>query len=103
MAIFDPLPRQPVLSDDVNWVKTSSLMLYEMLNNQHRMIFQKIWNNPNFTARQMIDAFGKDAVKLFATSSLIQQTLASVDSSYEPLVPPKVCTINEDGSVTVDA
>jgi hypothetical protein len=57
------------------------------LRQAYERMFARVWNNPNFTPVEIVDAYGTDAVTLFTASEMIKALL--------------VLTMNEDGTVTV--
>jgi hypothetical protein len=85
----------------VNKIKKLNTGLYNFIVVQHTAGFNFIWHNKKFSAKEIIDGFGKDAVALFQLSSAIQQMLITVNPEYVPLIPPKQYTINADGTVTI--
>lgn len=94
-------PQQATVADHVENIKKANLMLKNQIQHLHTRIFNMVWKNKDFTAKQIVDEFGTDAVAMFTVSGTIQGLLASIDPSYEALVPPKTYTPNQDGTVTV--
>ena len=97
-----PIKQALTVNDYVAKIKSGNLNLYKSIKTQHDVLFNMIWNNTSFTAKEIIDGFGTDAAMLFQLSSTIQSLLVSVDSSYVPLTPKFAYVINQDGTVTVD-
>lgn len=93
---------KPTVDQIVVNLKTSNFTFYSSVNKQHSSLFRAIWNNANYTPKEIIDGFGVDGAALFQLSSNLQQILASVDPEYIPLRPTNAFTINEDGTVTID-
>ena len=91
----------PPVSDTTNAMKVANTKAYLELKNAVIGGFRNVWNNPNYTPQQVLNNWGTDAVSLFNFSYLAQQILA-VDPSWKMLTPPVPCTLNEDGTVTVN-
>lgn len=102
MSIIDPSVPVQELQNTVLRIKQNNLDFWKEMDQTHRRIFNMVWHNKDFTPKQIIDAFGKDAADLFIFSGDIQNVLAGVNPSYEPCVPTKPYTINQDGTVTVE-
>lgn len=85
----------------VQKIKKANTNFYNVIRVLHESGFNLVWDNPNHTAKEIIDAMGTDAVALFRVSGGIQDLCAMIDPNYAPLVPPKAFTINEDGTVTI--
>jgi hypothetical protein len=68
----------------------------------HRLAFDTLWKGDT---QSILNVFGTNAVNLFIASSKIQELLSEIyninGDVYEPLIPPKQYTINEDGTVTI--
>jgi hypothetical protein len=100
MAIVNSIPTVTIDST-VAGVKSITTRIYNTIKRDHTQAFNQIWNNPNFTAKQIVDAFGTDGLALFQLSSALQSILANADPNYVRLVPPLDFTINADGTVTI--
>ena len=88
--------------DDVcTKIKRMNTNLYNMVLIQHTTMFNFVWNNKKFTAKEILDGFGSDAVTIFQLSGSLQQMLSLANPNYVPMVPPKEYTINQDGTVTI--
>ena len=96
------LEREQRLLLEVNDIIKNNRALLDRMKIMHTASFNRIWNNREFTAQEIFDKFGNEAVSLFIYSSQIQNLLRAIDPSYIPLPPPYPYTINEDGTVTVD-
>lgn len=102
MGIYDA----PELTKDEKLIAlkrsiAGSKLLVEQLKNMHLSAFNRVWNNPDHTPQEIMDAYGTDAAKLFHDSAATQTFLSEVVDGYEPLTPPRDYTINQDGSVTI--
>jgi hypothetical protein len=95
-----PQPVTPTVDTMVGRIKGLNSALYGSIIQQHTQIFNMIWNNTQFSASDILTAFGTDAAALFQLSSTIQEMLAQVNPDYVPLVPPLPFVINADGTVT---
>jgi predicted transcriptional regulator len=100
MAIFST-PKPVTVDVIVDRIKAGNTQLYNTINQMHTQIFKAVWEQKNFTPKQIVDAFGTDAKALFELSSAVQTLLKTANPLYEPLVPKKQVTINENGTVTV--
>jgi hypothetical protein len=100
MAIVNGTPTVTI-DTAVAGVRGITTRLYHTIKRDHTQAFNAIWNNPQFTAKQIVDGFGVDGLALFQLSGALQTILANADSSYVRLVPPNDFTINADGTVTV--
>jgi hypothetical protein len=87
--------------DVVNKIKRMNTNLYNMVLIQHTTMFNYVWNNKKYTAKEILDGFGTDAVTIFQLSGSLQQMLSLANPNYVPMTPLKEYTINQDGTVTV--
>lgn len=92
---------QETLESVIYRIKSLNLQMCRQLEMMHKQAFNFVWNNPSFTAKQIVDGFGTDAAALFQSSSTVQNLLASINPSYQALQPPLAFTVNADGTVTV--
>ena len=92
---------QLFIDNEVSSIKSITTNIYRTLKHQHTIAFNKVWDNPNFTPQEIIDAFGSDAASLFSISWSIQQILLAADPNYKLLIPPMNVTLNSDGTVTL--
>lgn len=99
MSIFDN--DNDKLKELVIHLKGINKALYDYIDASHKGGFDLLWNNSNFTAQEILNEFGSDAVQLFILSKAIQQLLKAANPNYVALVPPKEYTINEDGTITI--
>jgi hypothetical protein len=60
--------------------------------------FDLVWDGDT---QKIMDSFGTDAWRLFASSAKFQEALALADPNYQPKLPTKPYKINQDGSVTI--
>ena len=98
--------KQPTQEEKIHDLRKNitkvSQKMYSKMDRHHKQLWSLIWNNSSgLTAQEVFDEYGSDACQFFLLSQNIQTMLASVDSNYEPLVPPHPYTINEDGTVMV--
>lgn len=101
MGIIATTPKPPTLTDMVDRIKAINGNLYRNIDTTHRELFRSIWENKVFSPKDILGAFGTDAVSLFILSQGLQSILSQANPAYVPLVAPKPVTINADGSVTV--
>jgi len=104
MSIFEntQLDRDyQVLKNKSEMVALNATILKET-EDRHKMAFDMVWNNPNFTAQEVLNSFGNEAAALFIFSGQIQTMLKQAKPEYEILMPPLPYTINEDGTVTIN-
>lgn len=107
MGLFaTPTQPQETAETVVNRIKATNLAQYNQRVMFVKNTFNMTWKNPRFTAKQIVDAMGTDAVAMFTAHGTEQAALAALAQqnglTYEPCVPPYVYTANEDGSITVD-
>lgn len=102
MSIF---PGQVPTTIDVvvSRIKNLNSQLYRNTVLQHKLIFNTIWKNVDFTPQQICDGFGTDTAALFQLSNDLQTTFKTANPEYEVLNPPNAVTINTDGTVTIGA
>ncbi len=90
-------------TDAYGRMKKMNTMAYKTLNLLHKSMFDFVWNNKDFTPKQMIEAMGTDAITIFTVSSKLQELLMTVNpQGYTPLEPTAVVKMNADGSATVE-
>ena len=102
MSIIVPDASKNDVQNAVIRIKQNNLELWRFIKERHTAIFNMVWYDSQYTAKQIVDGFGTDGADLFNFSSDIQNLLYALDNTYKPLVPPKKYTINEDGTVTVE-
>ena len=103
MSLIDLRAPVQTPAAEVQAIRNLTAQIYRTLRMQHTQAFNRVWNNPNFTAAEIVSAFGTDALALFQLSGAIQQILKTADQEYVPLVPPLAFTTNADGTVSVNA
>ena len=89
------------VEDIVNKIKQGNTSIYRIVEAVIRNNFHFIWENRDFTPKQIIDAFGTDAKDLFILSGTLQALLKQVNPDYVEQVPTKEFTIEADGKITV--
>jgi hypothetical protein len=94
-------PVAPSLQSAIENIKGNTTGIYVFIEAQHKQSFDLVWENTNFTAKEIVDAFGTDARALFELSWGLQQILMGANPAYVPLTPPNEIVFNEDGTVTV--
>lgn len=98
--------------------KTKDQMIREVIENlstlgdnaitslaiQHKTNFDNFWNNPEATPKEICDALGNEAYKLFINSHATQAFIKSVRPDYEALSVPERYEIvfNKDGTVLIE-
>jgi hypothetical protein len=102
MSIIAPNAATNDVQNAVIRIKQNNLELWKFIKERHTAIFNMVWYDGKYTAKQIVDGFGTDAVDLFQYSGGLQNLLYSLDNTYVPLIPPKKYTINDDGTVTVE-
>jgi hypothetical protein len=102
MSIITPNSATNDVQNAVIRIKQNNLDLWKIIKERHTAIFNMVWYDSKYSAKQIVDAFGTDASDLFVFSGDIQNLLYALDNTYVPLIPPKNYTINEDGTVTVE-
>lgn len=65
--------------------------------------FNNVWNNKDFTAQEILTAFGTDAKALFELSWSAQLLLKSLDNTWVYLIPEYEVAFDVDGNATVGA
>src|ERR1017187_9930971 len=98
MILDQPQITQPNVNDIVNSIRMNVININFTMKAQHTQAFNQIWNNQNFTPKEIVDAFGTDAAALFTLSYELQQILLAADPTYVMLIPPVSVTINSDGT-----
>lgn len=95
--------QEKTLAEVVDDIKRINTQLYQSMKHIHTMGFNEVWNNKSYTGKQIVEAFGTDAVALFTISAGIQQLLKAADPTYQTMLPPSKYTVTpqEDGTVTV--
>jgi hypothetical protein len=102
MGLIDLTRVTPTLEQIVSDIKRTNFNMYNNLIVGHTDAFNMVWSNPHYTPKEIIGAFGADAIPLFQLSSGIQQLLATADPTYIPLVPTKTVDIDPNtGIVTI--
>ena len=98
----------PILSDVEYQQCQVQINIESAMKDLHgRMVFtfnqvmDLVWNNPNLTPQQVMDAFGPRAAELFQLAGLCQNTIETALPGTNLLQPTVVFTINNDGTVTV--
>ena len=66
-----------------------------------RSLFDLVWNSQDYTAQEMLDLWGTNAVSLFQAVQYATQIIQLVVPTYQPSNPPYPFTINADGTVSV--
>jgi hypothetical protein len=102
MSIIVPDAPSEVVKNQVIKIKQNNLELWKYIKDRHTAIFNMVWYDSQYSAKQIVDGFGTDGASLFQFSGDIQDLLYALDNTYEPLVPPKDYVVNEDGTVTVE-
>jgi hypothetical protein len=69
-------------------------------------MYNKLWGSQESPkemseCQAILDLFGNDAYQIFDFHGKWQTFIASIDSTYVPILPPYDYTINEDGTVTL--
>lgn len=103
MSVIQPEQKisKVTVDDVVNKVKHINGYLYYIIKQKHTEAFDLIWNNKNFTPKEIVDAFGTDAVALFILSGTLQDILKRANAEYEVLLPKVPFNINNDGTITL--
>ena len=99
--LHEQITYEPSVQDAVNQIKMGNTRLYQMLKQNIAQSYNLVWNNPIYTAKEIVDAFGTDAVALFTLSYQLQQILAAADPNYIILTPTQAPTLNADGTVSL--
>ena len=102
MSIITPNAATNDVQNAVIRIKQNNLELWKYIKERHTAIFNMVWYDKQYSAKQIVDGFGTDGADLFKFSSDIQNLLYALDNTYVPLVPPKEYVINPDGTVTVE-
>lgn len=102
MAIINTPHLQMSPESTVATVKGITTRLYQTIKREHTQAFKAVWENPKFTAKEIVDALGTDALELFQLSSALQTILETADPGYGRLQPPLNFTANIDGTVLVE-
>ena len=101
-----PLIEDPQLPTAEDVVKSHRKMLSawytEMVASFERK-FNTIWNNPDYSAVEIIGAYGTDAAQLLAVSNKAKELLLLINPAYvPPVIPSKYSVaVNQNGTVTV--
>jgi hypothetical protein len=106
MGIFDAPER--TIEDTKRDTKASigaiGLASLTALAYEHKRTFDMVWHNEDgLIPQDVMDAYGNEAYLLFVNSKATQDFLAATLPDYEALLPPVAFTINEDGTVTINA
>ena len=65
-----------------------------------RSLFDLVWNSQDYTAQEMLDLWGTNAVSLFQAVQYATQIVQLVNPLYQPPTVPQTFQINADGTVT---
>lgn len=97
--ILDSSGTKREVTDVTNDIKRINTQLYLTIKRLHTEVFDIVWNNKEFTASEIVNSMGSDAIALFKLSSGLQQLLKATDPNYEVLLPPKEFTIDVSGVI----
>lgn len=109
MPIIDPTinqPTEPTLEQKKERVsrrikQRSTETLFGLIGT-YEELKNAVWNNPQgLTPQQVFDSLGTDASQLFSLSTVLVQTVNTVQPNTLVDSHPYNYTINEDGTVTV--
>lgn len=64
--------------------------------------FDRVWNDSEFSAQEILDAYGDKAVTILGISQATKGFINSLDPDYVAPVAPCSLIANPDGTVTVD-
>ena len=84
--------------------KTAFDLSFIVLTENYKKGFDELWNNPDFTPQEVVDAWGIEAGLLFLRSELTKSYILSIDPealSIEYTDAPMTVTVNPDGTVTL--
>ena len=103
MAIFDEIEKtkDELVKDEARrFIAHNKKILQDLIIN-YKHAFWMVWNNPDVTPKEMMDALGTRGRDIFIASSDLQAFIKKMEPSFQDMVPSHEYTINEDGTVTI--
>ena len=91
------------LSENLKELLRSNEATFVNLSQGIQRSFDLVWNTPEFTPQEIIDALearGISALAMFTTSAQLQAVMKSTNPDYQKLVPPVQYTV-VDGKIVV--
>lgn len=99
---IDPIPSIEVIQAQLKiQMQIQMNMSFKRITQDFKDLFNQVWNHPDLTPQQVMDAFGADAAQLFILAGGTQNYLNAIVPGTVTEVPPKAFVINEDGTVTI--
>ena len=94
-----PQPVQVTIESEVNRIKFLCKTLNDSIRNHNKLLYDKIYNNKNFTPEQLLTAFEVDAKIVYNLYKDVQNINIKIDPNHVVKDPPKEFLFNEDGSI----
>lgn len=89
------LTEEEKAKEEVKAFVQRSNTLAKMIEDGLTMLFNKVWRNPNVTAKKFFEILGPQGKKAFDDSWELQQLVKKINPAFEYLVPPLPYTIDE--------
>lgn len=92
------------LEQQTNFIKNISKRAYEDLVRTQKMGIDMLWNHPELTPQEIIDALGEDAIKIFQYHGALTEyvvALATAEGITPDIKLPTNAFTIENGVITV--
>lgn len=98
-----PETREQIIARNVNAINDAASRLFAIYRDGYTNLYWMLWNNPQCTPTEILEALGTDAIALFIASAKASAHLKDINPDFTPPETDWTFVINPDGSVTPTA